>query len=86
MFGMAAAWLPPRLLVESEQRRRILRHGRWQHLDRHDAIHAAMPGLEDLPHATGPDLVEDGVVAQDQGLGFARLDLRRLERRQVARS
>ena len=30
-----------------------------------------MLGLEDLPHAAGPDLVEDRVVAEDQRLGPA---------------
>ena len=30
-----------------------------------------MLGLEDLAHATGADLVEDRVVAQDQRFGFA---------------
>ena len=62
---------------------RILRHGRWQHLDRNQPIHAAMLGLEDLAHATCPDLVEDRVLAQDQRFGSASLDLLPLERRQV---
>ncbi|HEX3654756.1 MAG TPA: hypothetical protein VHV55_03065 [Pirellulales bacterium] len=42
-----------------------------------------MLGLEDLPHAARPDLVEDGVLAQDERLGLARLDLGSLERRQL---
>ena len=42
-----------------------------------------MLGLEDLAHAASPDLVEDGVVAQDQRLRPARIDLLGLELRQL---
>ena len=52
----------------------ILHHGGRQHLDCHDAVHPAMLGLEDLPHAAGPDLVEDRVVAEDQRLGPPLID------------
>ncbi len=38
-----------------------------------------MQGLEDLPHAAGPDLVDDRVAAQDQRFGFARIDVLGLE-------
>ena len=46
-------------------------------------LHAAMLGLEDLPHAASPDLVEDRVVAQDQRLGSALVDFLGLELGQV---
>ena len=68
---------------KASNRCRILRHRRWQHLDCHQAIHAAMHGLEDLPHAARPDLIEDGVLAEDQCLGFTAFDLSRLEGRQM---
>ena len=42
-----------------------------------------MLGLEHLPHAAGPDLVEDRVVAEDQRLGPALVDLLGLELRQM---
>ena len=38
-----------------------------------------MLGLEDLAHAASPDLVEDGVAAQDQGFDFACRHLLGLE-------
>ena len=58
-------------------------HGRRQHLDRHDAVHPAMLGLEHLAHPAGADFVEDRVVAQDQRLGPALIDFLGLELRQL---
>ena len=46
-------------------------------------LHAAMLGLEHLPHATGADLVEHRVVAEDQRLGSAGVDFLSLEFRQL---
>ena len=58
---------------------RILGDRRRQHLDRHDSLHAAMLGLEHLPHPARPDLVDERVVAQDQRLDFACRNLLGLE-------
>ena len=83
MFGWLQLGRRLDLSLKAGHCRRILRHGRRQHLDRHDALHPAMLGLEDLPHAASPDLVEDRVVAQDQRLGPALVDFLGLELRQV---
>ena len=45
--------------LKASHSRSVFGYRWWQHLDRHDSLHAAMLGLEDLPHAAGPDLVED---------------------------
>ncbi len=71
MFGWLQLGRRYDLTLKASRCCRILRHGRRQHLDRHDPLHAAMLGLEHLPHAAGPDLVEDRVVAEDQRLGSA---------------
>ncbi|HEX3654770.1 MAG TPA: hypothetical protein VHV55_03135 [Pirellulales bacterium] len=70
--------------LEAGHRGRILGDRGRQHLERHHALHAAMLGLEHLLHATRTDLVEDRVVAEDQRLDFARQDVLRLKRRQLA--
>jgi len=44
------------LSLKASKCRRILRHCRWQHLDRHDAVHPAMLSPENLPHAPAPIL------------------------------
>ena len=60
-------------------------HGRRrEHLDGRDALHAAVPGLEHLPHAAGADLVDDQVLAKNERLGFALQHVGRLELRDLA--
>ena len=83
MFGWRQLGRGLDFSLEASRRRRIFGDRRRQHLDRHDSLHAAMLGLEHLPHAAGPDLVEDGVVAQDQRFGFPGRDLLGLELGQV---
>ena len=71
------------LALKTRGRSRILHHALRQHLDRHDAMHPPMLGLEHLPHAAGADFVEDRVVAEDQRLGSARVDFLGLKFRQM---
>ena len=60
--------------LEAGQRQPGLRLAGGKHLQGHDALHAAMFGLEDLPHATGPDQVDERVIAEDQALRLAAAD------------
>jgi len=61
------------LSLKASKCRRILRHCRWQHLDRHDAVHPAMLSPENLPHAPGTDFVENRVAARISDLVFPAL-------------
>ena len=69
--------------LKASRRCRVFRHGFGQHLDRHDAMHPPMLGLEHLAHPAGADLVEDRVVAEDQRFRAARVDFLGLELRQM---
>ena len=78
-IGMAQFGCRFDLALKTRDRFRILGDGPGQHLDGHGSLHAAMLGLEDLPHAARPDLVQDRVVAQDQRLRPALVDFLGLE-------
>ncbi len=74
----------PHLAFEARHGSRVPHRLCRQHLQSHQSIHPAMLGLEDLAHAAGAELVEDRIVAQEQGLDLAVEDLMTLERREVA--
>ncbi len=67
------------LALEAGHDRGVLHHGAGEHLDGNDALHAAVSGLEDLPHAAGPDLFQQDVVAQRERHPVATEDLCRLK-------
>ena len=49
-----------------------------------DALHALMPGLEDLPHAAGADLVEHSILVENKAPDVAFAGDLGLERRKLA--
>ncbi len=53
-----------RLALESRNALRILRHRRWQHLDRHVPIQPLIARSVNLAHPSLADLVDDAVVAE----------------------
>jgi len=50
-----------RFSSESSQRTLILRHPRWQNLDRDVPVESGIPGSVDLPHASRPERRDDVV-------------------------
>ena len=63
---------PRQAIVSTSRWNRFTKSGflgqiRGQNLERHDPLHAAMPGLEDGPHAARAQPIENVVVADAQG-------------------
>jgi len=68
--------------LKASNRRFVLRQPGRKHLDRHEPLHPAMFRLEDITHAPCSDLFEQDVIVQQQGLGFASINLFRLKLRE----
>ena len=58
-------------------------HRSWKELDGDDAFHAAMLGLEHLPHASRTNLLHQDIVTQRERFSFSSINHFRLILRQL---